>query len=179
MLSLLWLALNTATLETQKVHRAQISMWHWDFVVCPTQKWTFKVGLFLLLSPFPSKRCQPILCAYGWISVVSASSRYVACFLVKLFLIPVSLTFAWGCGLFSASSLPSLHLSSFRYSRATTTTTAAPTSSTHATRSPLPPVHAISHTVTFPPNSRRRAFERDMDMTTERAPTAAHNDKED
>ena len=133
-------------------------------------------SILLLLSPFPSKGCQPVLCTYACISAVSASSRYVACFLVKLFLIPVSLTFAC-CSLFSASSLPSPQLSSSAIV-ATTTTTAVPTSSMHTTRSPLLPVLAVSHTVTSPPNSRRRAFERDTDTTTERAPTAAHNDKE-
>ena len=174
MLSLLQLALNnSATLETRKVRRVQISMWHWDYVRTNIHR----RSILLLLSPFPSKRCQPVLCAYGWISAVSASSRYVACFLVKLFLIAVSLAFGC-CGLFSASSLPFPQLSSFcHYSRATTATTAVPTSSTHATRSPLLAMLAVSHTVTFPLNSCRRAFERDTDTNTEHAPMAAHNDK--
>ena len=171
MLSLLRLALNTsATLEMQKV---QISTWCWDYV------WMNIHGqsILLLLSPFPSKGCQPVLCTYACISAVSASSRYVACFLVKLFLIPVSLTFAC-CSLFSASSLPFSRCSSFLYGCAMTTTMTVPASSTHAICSPLLVMHAVSHTITFPLNSRRCTFEWDMNMTKECMPTATQDDKE-
>ena len=132
-------------------------------------------SILLLLSPFPSKGCQPVLCTYACISAVSASSRYVACFLVKLFLIPVSLTFAC-CSLFSASSLPFPQCSSFLWLCNDNNGGSADFEYAHCMLPAARRARCFTHRhIPTQLSSRRRAFERDTSTNTECALTAAHN----